>query len=224
MKLGKMIFATTLVTMLGALSAQFALAKPPLPEPAEKTWQLDIRFKKPTPISYTNSQGKQETCWYFQFSLTNSTDEDIHPFQPEIFLYTDTGELLRANRGVDTVAAFKRFQQIAKDKLITKLRVGQKILQGEDNAQEMVVFFKDFDPSSGGFKIFFGGLSGETTVLKLPEPIKRKIVDRNGKLIEEEVSEIILRKTLELRYKLSTEAASRSFQTTRYLGKKWIMR
>ena len=223
MKLRKIIFALTLLSVIG-LNGVLALAAPPMPEPAEKSWQLDISYNSPKMITVTDCEGKKVNYWYFKFTITNRTDEDIEDFLPEIYLYTNTGELLKADVGVDTDAAYKRVQKIIKDPLVTKLQVGAKILQGEDNAMEMVVFFKDFDPKAGSFKIFFGGLSGETKEFKLPKPIKRVTKDSQGNKIEVETDEIILRKTLQIEYKLSSDSTNRSSTTLKSLGQKWIMR
>ena len=223
MKLRKIIFALTLLSVVG-LNGMLAIAEPPMPEPAEKSWQLDITYNSPKMITVTNCEGKRVRYWYFKFTVTNRSNEDIENFLPEISLYTNTGELIKADVGVDVNAAYKRFQKIVKDPLISKLQVGAKILQGEDNAMEMVVFFKDFDPKATGFSIFFAGLSGESKEFKLPKPIKRKIKNDKGEEVEIETDEIILRKTLQIQYKLSSDSTNRSKTTLKSKGSTWIMR
>ena len=191
----------------------------PKPSEASPSWDLDFTFEQPTPmmVKIPGSDTPQR-FWFMRYKVVNRTGQDIG-FTPEFVLYTDTGELLRAGRGVPSVV-FERIKKIYNDPLLrTQTAMIGKLLQGADNAKRGVAIWPDFDKNAGAFDIFISGLSGESTRVKLPVPIKYQ---KNGETKTKE--EIILTKTRKLTYDVSGEAASRTAKSIRLKSKTWVMR
>ena len=84
--------------------------------------------------------------------------------------------------------------------------------------------WQDIDAASGGFDVFVGGLSGETTVVKLPQPVKVVQYDARGEGKEVMTDEILLTKQLQLSYKLPGEASARVYNGAVFAAKQWVMR
>ena len=89
-----------------------------------------------------------------------------------------------------------------------ELFVRGKILQGEENARESVIIWRDFDPKAVGFKVFISGLSNETAWVTDPMTAKR----------------IALVKTLQLSYGMGGDRDISAELTAQPRDKEWIMR
>jgi hypothetical protein len=76
-----------------------------------------------------------------------------------------------AGRGVTPAvfAAIKQRHQSQYPFLESLQAVGNRILQGEDNAKDIAIIWSDFDTQALGFKVFMTGLSNETAVV--PHPV-----------------------------------------------------
>jgi len=188
------------------------------------TWDLDIEFDRPRTIRVTlPGESKPSTFWFLRYTVTNSTGAD-RIFAPELALFTDTGQLLRAGAKVPP-QVFDSIKKIYNDPLLKRQSdmVG-KLLQGEDNALDGVAIWRDFDPKAGAFDIFIGGLSGDTVVIKLPKPIKVKEVGADGKMQTITRDKIILAKTLRLSYKIPGQADARVHTKPKLVKKEWVMR
>ncbi|MBN1553463.1 MAG: hypothetical protein JXA11_01865 [Phycisphaerae bacterium] len=194
----------------------------PEPNEAPVDWEIDIRYETPRAILVdVPGEAPPRRYWYFLYTVTNRSGED-HQFVPEIALYTNTGELVPSGKDVHPLV----FQTIKSQRNNPLLRdtvgITGKLLQGEDNAKTGVAIFRDFDPAAASFTIFFGGLSGETAVIHLPEPIRLPDPLEEGKTIE--TSKVTLSKTLALTYNVGAEAQSRTRADLRLVRKTWVMR
>ncbi|MBT3277998.1 MAG: hypothetical protein HN909_07980 [Phycisphaerales bacterium] len=218
------IVALTLLVSVSVVLVVSQASAAPEPSAAQIDWQLGIEYKAPMPFKFkAPGEDKESLYWFFLFEITNKSDED-QQFLPRIDLFTDTGDLLRANRGVN-VTVFEGIQKLLGEPLLINLpQASGKILQGEDNAKFIVAIFKDFDPKAGQFDLFIGGLSGESTTVKLRTPIV--VEEENDLGVKKKVTKttMLLSKTLHLSYRLNTEAASRMSTSCTLLNKKWIMR
>lgn len=215
---------TALFCLLVALVAVQTLPAAPRPNEARVAWQLDIRYSKPQPL-YVQVPGQSEPqlFWYFTYTVTNRTGED-RQFAPEILLYTNTGEMIRAGQGVNPFV-FQQIKKLHNNPLLTDIvGITGKLLQGQDNAREGVAIFKDFDPRAASFDIFFGGLSGETMSVPLPRPVEVKQIGPGGKEVLVEKNSITLVKTLDLKYRIGTETSRRIDAKVNLLSKRWVMR
>ncbi|MFP4054999.1 MAG: hypothetical protein ACLFV7_14155 [Phycisphaerae bacterium] len=191
----------------------------PKPAEAPTSWELDFTYQKPTPIM-VRVPGEDTTrrFWFLRYKVVNRTGEDVG-FTPEFVLYTDTGELLKAGRNVPSVV-FDKIKKVYNDPLLrTQTGMIGKLLQGADNAKRGVAIFPDFDPNAGYFDLMISGLSGESTIVDLPVPIKATI---GGQEVMKK--QILLSKTLRLRYDVSGSAGNRTADSIKLDSKKWVMR
>jgi hypothetical protein len=187
------------------------------PEPAvvqkPGDWTLDVRFENPQQMVLPGAV--QERFWYIIFSLTNKSGKDVD-FYPQCDLLTDTLQLVPAVKGTSAVLfeKIKARHQGRYPFLELLENAGEKILQGEDNAKDIVVIWPDFDPNAKSVSVFISGLSNETIAIDSPTE-----KDQDGKPLK-----IYLRKTLQLTYSIAGDPKFRSDQKLKFESKRWVMR
>lgn len=195
------------------------------PEPSivPVAWQFDVDYQSPMSIQLRlPGETQVQTYWYVLYTVTNNTGEDRY-FVPNLTLYADTGQIIRAGRGVSP-AVFDAIKRRHNNPLLKDpTSINAPLLQGEDNAQDGVAIFRDIDPKARSFEIYFAGLSGETVTVKLPVPIET-VEEADGKTEKVTKDSIVLRKTLQLSYGLPGEAAARLTNPPRLLASQWVMR
>ncbi|MCD6303703.1 MAG: hypothetical protein J7M21_01930 [Planctomycetes bacterium] len=212
----------------GPAATQPAPAAPagtyPKPMLVPLQWQFDIDLDPLRPITFRRpGSDKPQLYWYLRYTVTNNSDTD-QVFVPEFALYTDTGQLLRAGQQTPTAVFFK-IKKLLNDPLLKQeTSLTRKLLRGRDNAQTGVAIWPDFDPNAGAVDIFIGGLSGETVVIDLPEPVQT--VETNWRGVSRTVTrnKLILAKTLHLRYLIPGEKAARWRARPRLVRREWVMR
>jgi len=197
------------------------------PEPSDVPvkWELDIElFDVAMPISVTLPGDDEPTVfWYLRYLVTNETGED-REFTPVIDLATNTGQLIRAGTSIPPVA-YDEIKALHHQPLLKDLpAMAGRLLQGADNAKAGVAIWPDFDEQAGQIDIFISGLSGETQVVQLPNPVERVTPTAQGDDIVEQVTEVVLRKTLKLTYALPGEADARLTAPAALVARKWVMR
>jgi hypothetical protein len=199
-------------------------APPPQPEAVPASWELDFESQTPQMISLKMpGEAGPRTFWYVLYTVANST-EKAQIFVPDFLLYTDTGQIARAGKGVPA-AVFEAIQKRHNNPLLVDIAaVTGRILPGEDNTKDSVAVWSDFDPKARGFDIFVAGLSGEEVSVALPAPVKVTVRKDGGEKVQVTRTEIVLAKTLRLAYKLPGEAAARGRTKPRLLEKQWVMR
>ena len=199
------------------VAAWVCLAAPePAVVPRPGQWTVDTTFTHPQQISLRMGSDEQLRCfWYVLLTLTNKTNQDVD-FYPKCDLMTDNFQIVPAGKGV-TSAVFEQIKRRHQSKypfLEPLEKVGNKILQGEDNTKDIAIIWPDFDSKAKGIKVFISGLSNETVAIN--HPIAK---EKTGKPVK-----VYLRKTLELSYALTGDPAMRSDANLGYTGKRWIMR
>jgi len=203
-------------TILTAILVGLCMAAPKpaiLQRPGQ--WTVEVKFEHPQQIVVPSGGNAQSRFWYVILTVTNRTGRDVE-FYPKCDLMTDTFQVLPAGQGVPPIV----FQQIKQRhggvyQFLEPLeKVESRILQGEDNAKDIVIAWQDFDPQAASFKVFVGGLSNETAIVRHPVA-----VDQAGQPVQ-----VFLRKTLELDYSLHSDPAIRPSVETVYSGQKWVMR
>ena len=196
----------------------------PRPSEVPVNWEMNFSYASPKPIEIKlPGRAKPQIFWYLLYTVTNRTgDEQI--FVPEFLLYTDSGQVIRAGRKVPT-AVYQRIKKLYNNPLLKDMSgMTGKMLHGEDYAKDGVAIWTDFDPKSGAFDIFAGGLSGETAEIVPPTPIRTEQTDYTGKKTVVVKSKIVLTKTLKLHYSIPGEAAARLYTPVRLVEKAWAMR
>jgi hypothetical protein len=207
------IYGTFLVLAVTSFVCLSAPEPAVVPEPRD--WTTEVTFEHPQQIMVRLEKGGQKRFWYIIITLTNKSGRDVD-FYPKCDLMTDTFNIIPANKGTPAgvFELIKRRHQRKYPFLEALEKAGNRMLEGEDNARDIAVIWPDFDEKVKNIKVFLAGLSNETAVIDHPiakneagEPVK-----------------VYLRKTLEISYSLSGDAALRSFAKLTYNGKRWIMR
>jgi len=220
-RLAAALLSAVVVVALTAVPARTA------PEAPESTieWELNIDLQPLASIQVAVPGSKTpQMFWFLRYTVSNHTDED-QVFAPEVFLYTDTGDVIRSGKDVPP-AVFARIKSSFNDPLLKdQTSITGKLLQGEDNAKNGVAIFPNFDPKAGVVEIFIGGLSGYTETLQLPVPVT--VTERNikGTPREVEKTELTLAKTLRLKYRHPLDPAGKPIESKLVLqSKDWVMR
>jgi len=189
------------------------------PEPAvvqrPGQWTLEVRYEHPQQLVLPWGPGGEQRFWYVIATVTNRTGADAE-FYPKCDLMTDTFQVIPAGRGVPPVV-FEMIRQRHASRypfLESLHNVPNRVLEGEDNARDIAIIWRDFDPQAANFHLFITGLSNETAVV--PHPVA---VDADGNPLP-----IYLRKTLEMNYALRGDPALRSSVEVVYKGQNWVMR
>jgi len=210
----KSIIYGTFAFWMAASIICFAAPEPAI-VPGPRDWTMDVTFEHPQQIELRTEKGELRRFWYTIITLTNKSGRDV-AFYPNCELMTDTFHILPAgkNAPAGVFQGIKRRHHRKYPFLEALEKSGNKILEGEDNAKDIAIIWRDFDKQVKNIKVFITGLSNETAVIDHPlakeatgEPVK-----------------VYLRKTLELSYALSGDAALRSYAKLSYKGKRWIMR
>lgn len=203
-------------TILAAILAGLCVAAP---EPAvvqkPGQWTIQVRYEHPQQLVLPWGEKGPSRFWYTILTITNRTGRDVE-FYPRCDLMTDTFQILPAGRGVPPMV-FDRIKQrhaMVYPFLEPLEGVGNRLLQGEDNAKDLAVIWSDFDTQATGFTVFITGLSNETAAVK--HPVAR---DDLGLPVF-----VFLRKTLALDYKLRGDPALRASVEVAYEDQSWVMR
>jgi hypothetical protein len=215
-----LVCGAMLLVLLGG-SAQTA----PKPSDISTSWQLDFQVQDPKPVRLeVPGQKGLVTFWYVEYTVSNQTNEE-QVFVPDFVLYTDNGQILRAGQDVPGTV-FRSIKETLNEPLLKdQADISGRILRGSNNAKQGVMIFRDIDPEAGAFDIFVGGLSGETAVVQLPNPIPMTTYDREKKKqVVEMRDKIVLSKTLDLSYSLPGAASARFKSLPTLLAKTWVMR
>jgi len=200
-----------------AVLTSVCLAAPqPAVVPGPDIWMINTMFTHPQQILLKTSTGKPIQFWYIILTLTNKTGRDVD-FYPKCDLMTDTFQVIPAYKDVPEVVfeLVKRRHQDKYQFLESLENTSNKLLQGEDNAKDVAVIWRDFDAKAGNIKIFIAGLSNETVAIDHPVAKDKQ----TGEPVK-----VYLRKTLELSYDLESDPAMRSGANLTYKDKRWVMR
>lgn len=205
-------------TLLAALCLGTAAWAAPEPMVVQKSglWTADVSFEplktliwKPTP------DGPAQRYWYTILTITNGSRQDI-PFYSRCDLLTDTFQLVPAISKIPRpiLQRLKRLHQKKYPLLQAMSTVGNRILQGEDHAVDVLILWPDFDPQATRVKLYITGLSNETAMVEHP----------TAKNADGQSKQVFLRKTLELTFALQSQADFRTKADVAYKGKRWVMR
>lgn len=196
----------------------------PKPSPLSDAWELDAEFQPLQCIEVLiPGQGPQK-FWFLRYTVTNNTKED-QIFVPEFTLYTDSGDLLRAQRNVPPMVYEKIKKTLNLPDMKDQTAMTGKLLQGEDNAKTGVAIFRDFDGIAGQVHVFVGGLSGETQEVELPVEVEVKQLSPKGEQETVMKKKVVLARTLDLTYSFPGNPKAKKFnQALTPKSKEWIMR
>jgi hypothetical protein len=201
----------------GCAATVVCLAAPkPSAVPGANEWTLDVTFEHPQQIMVElPGENKVRRFWYIILTLTNNTGREVS-FYPKCELMTDSFQIINAGKGVRS-KVFERIRLRHQGKypfLESLERTGNKVLQGQDNARDIAIIWPDFDPKAKEVSLFLAGLSNETAAIL--HPVAK---DDEGRPVR-----VLLRKSLELKYKIGGDPVHRDSQNLTFANKRWVMR
>ncbi|MGB0767548.1 MAG: hypothetical protein ACPGYV_07535 [Phycisphaeraceae bacterium] len=151
----------------------------PQPDAVTHDWQLQFEHSTPTTIAIEQADGTVQWYWYMTYKVTNLSDDDIF-FDPRITIQSDNGDIVTANLGVSS-AVFNQVRNLLEQPLLlSPVEVPARVFKGEDFARESAAIWKVSDEDIDRFKVFFGGIYGETKTVTDPntgKPIMVPVID-----------------------------------------------
>jgi hypothetical protein len=193
--------------MLGSLGSA-VYAQQPTPAPYRVAWEFDVKWSKPVRTVVYNVPGKTtpQVYWYLPFTVTNNTDQE-RLFTPVAEIAMRDGRIIRADRDIPG-AVVEQIRKEQGNKFIeTTLGAAGQLRIGPDQAKSVVAIWAEPQLRMGDFSILIAGLNGEYKHVK----------DADGK-------EVILRKTLQLDYKVVGDEIEANKDQVLELRSLWIMR
>lgn len=229
-----MITLTTLVALLAGAAGQEVrdVGSGPAPSPTPVSWEIELKFLDPRRIHVQlPGQNEPEAYWYLVYTATNKS-QTTQRFHPQFQLVTEDLTVFDTDVGIDrrVFEAIRDRHKVTHPFLVSPTEAIGDLKVGEDNARESVAIWRNVKMSGNTFAIYVAGLSGETHLLRNPayDPARPETarIETNG--VEREVTVnpkfFVLRKTLELRYRLpGSEAARQTVDPVRE-SVRWIMR
>lgn len=196
------------IAMAAVLVMPVEATAAPEPEIVPSSWQLHFKWGAPGVISVDlPTQSAPLLYGYLPYTVTNKTGED-RLYAPDIWVWTDAGELLQANRKVPPTAFTALKSHLRNELLESPAKIVGRLLQGEDNARDGAIMWPVGQNDVDLLRVFVGGLSGETK--QIPNPA-------GG-------DPIILRKTLSLEYETPGDKIHARMKPFILKGHKWVMR
>ena len=194
--------------VLAALVVVLTLgAAGPEPDPVPRRWELNFT---PGPLrlaTVADSEGVEQTYFYFTYTVTNKSGEDVL-FAPLFELATDEGEILRSGKDVPASAASEIQEMLENPLLQDQVSIIGELRQGPENAREGIVIWPASDLAIDEIVIYAAGFSGETKEVVLPDT-------------EETVT---LRKVYRLRYRVPGTLEDQGSRPIGVHDERWIMR
>lgn len=200
-----LLLAAVALTGLGLPVRQPVALAAPEPAIVPVSWELEFKHGNLERL-FVTIDGKQKTFWYMRYTVINNTGKDIL-FTPSFELVGDTGSTSAAFKNVPNEVFTKLKETYKNTMLESPTGILGRLLQGADNAKDGVIIFTDVDAQARDFKLFIGGLSGETA--EVANPVTGKPV--------------ILQKTLELDYNIPGEAIGIDAKSL-LKATKWVMK
>jgi len=226
--------ALSLPSAFGPAAAQDAAPVDPVPqpEPVSLSWAFDFEHSTPDTIAIANGDGSYDWYWYMTYKVTNFDEPELF-FDPNIVIQNDAGEIVAANAGVDSRIFNAVRTLLEKPLLLSPGEAPGRVFMGEDYARESVVIWRATQQDVDQFRIFIGGIYGETQPVIDPntgQPIKVPVMniltgqqqtDENGNPLFEEV---LLHRTLMLHYSAPGTTTSRQDPSIRLEASVDVMR
>ena len=162
-----------------------------VPSPRAVSSRPELSFE-PGPLRIYQSNEDGQWYWYMTYVIENHTGVD-QIWIPEMVLYMDQGEILKAGRDVSSTVSDEIVEYVGDPLLEPQNTIIGDLKQGRGNAKEGLSVWPAKQTEVNEMALFIAGISGETLVVEHP-------------LTKEEV---VLRKTLQRDYLIPGRATAR---------------
>jgi hypothetical protein len=225
---------SVLVALLGGVNGQEVrdVGTGPAPAPLPVSWEIELKFLDPRRIQVQlPGQSEPEVYWYLVYTAINRS-QATQRFYPQFQLVTEDLTVFDTDVGIDrrVFEAIRERHKVTHPFLVSPTEAIGDLKVGEDNARESVAIWRNVKMSGNTLAIYVAGLSGETHLLRNPayDPARPETVRLEVNGLEREVTVnprfFVLRKTLELRYRLPGSEAARQTVDPLRESVRWIMR
>lgn len=227
-----LLFAAALSAAPACCFAQDEAPAAPQPDAVTNDWKLDFKSQTPNTIAIENADGSVDWYWYMTYTITNHDADELF-FDPRIVIQTDSGDIVKANLGVDGRVFRAVRDHLRNPLLVSPVEVPGKIFKGEDYARQSVAIWKVTKADVDEFKVFVGGIFGETKTVTDPstgEPIMVPEInaltgeprkDKDGKPV---MKPLELRRTRMLHYETPGTTETRQNPSIKLAEQKDVMR
>lgn len=151
----------------------------PKPDAVTQDWSFDFEYTQPDTIAIEKPDGSIQWYWYMTYKITNFEEDELF-FDPRIVIHSDNGEIVTANLGVDATV-FKEVRNLLENPLLrAPVEMPGRVFKGENYARQSAIIWKVSDEDIDSFKVFVGGIYGETKTVTNPntgEPIMIPVID-----------------------------------------------
>ncbi len=187
----------------------------PTPSLYPVAWQFNFDHSAPKRIVVKSpGDATPVAYWYMSYGVTNTTGQE-RMFLPYILMLTDDGTLIRSDDNIPP-AVFAAIKNRENNKFLeSPTTIAGELRVGEDQARESVAIWREPKARMGAFMIFITGLSGETATIAGADGQPAKDADGNP---------IMLRKTLQLSYKIAGDEVYPGEDAVNGESEAWIMR
>lgn len=167
----------------------------PQPDAVTQDWSFDFEYATPDTIAIENPDGSIDWYWYMTYKVTNYEEDELF-FDPRIVIQSNNGEIVTANLGIDTTV-FKEVRNLLENPLLqSPLEVPGRVFKGDDYARQSAIIWKVSDEDIDHFKVFVGGIYGETKTVNDPstgEPIMVPVVNAlTGEEVKDEDGKTVM--------------------------------
>lgn len=151
----------------------------PKPDAVTQDWAFDFEYTTPDTIAIENPDGSVDWYWYITYKITNFDQDELF-FDPRIVIHSDNGEIVTANLGIDA-SVFKEIRNLLENPLLrAPVEMPGRVFKGKDYARQSAIIWKVSDEDIDNFKVFVGGIYGETKTVTDPstgQPIMVPTID-----------------------------------------------
>lgn len=199
------------------------------PEPSLYPVSWEFKFRHGTPkrvIVRVPGDERPMAYWYLTYTVMNLGDK-AQTFEPDIEMVADDSKTYHADRAIP----LEVFDEIKKHEgnslLVSSRKVSGVLNAGEEQARDGVAIWPEPVLRMGTFSIFVAGLSGEMLTLK---KVGDKFVPVDPKKAAEELKDVkeedrlVLRKQLQLTYKVYGDDIQPGNDPIEKKTEKWILR
>jgi len=188
-----------------------AMGLAPEPDPIPRRWQLDFTTGPLRVVTVDLDGVGPRQYFYLTYKVVNGTGQD-QLFAPAMDLSTSQSLAQRSGRNVPAQVTRHIIDMLENPFLMDQISIVGPLLQGDANAKEGLAVWPVATERAGELSVYIAGLSGETRPIEVKDP-------STG-----EISRVLLRKTLALRYDLPGEIIDRGSTPFPLAEKRWILR
>jgi hypothetical protein len=210
-RLGAVIAAA--VVGLASLTVMPGLA--PEPDPIAKRWELDIRPGALRMASVPDPAGNPRLYFFLTYRVGNNTKQDLL-FAPAFELSTEDVSAVRSGRDVSAGVTREILERLDNPMVKDQISILGNLLQGVENSKDGVVIWPAPELHPNEITVYAAGFSGETRTIE--------VADTSPDAKPGAKKQIVLRKTLMLRYRNLGEIRDRGAEPFELVERRWILR